>query len=190
MITIRGMAEEEKKKIILAHVNVRLSITLLLFRLILKDILITGIIISLYLLTSSSQYTLFGLGLLHYSFILFVLLNIFETTLSILLIVQWINEYYEISTYRVIHRKGIFFKKEERYSLQNIKQVKIEQDVLGKLLRYGTVTLYDWRLNKSAVLFNIHHPHKYLRILEDLLPNVDEQHSTIGDLPDGENEDE
>lgn len=174
--------EKPRKKIQIDHVNVRMSISLLVLRLIITDMITTGIIIIVLFLFSQSNLTnIFNVNSNIYGFVAFIVLTIFETLLTIFIVLQWLCEYYEISPYAVSHKRGVIFKKEDRYGLHNIKQVVLIQGVFGKFFNYGTLTLFDWRLDTCAVMYSIHNPHRYVRILEELLPNVDEHKSIIRD---------
>jgi uncharacterized membrane protein YdbT with pleckstrin-like domain len=175
--------EKEKKKISVSHVNVRLSISFLVIRILFADLLTTIVLFALYsLLFSANTYTEVQFFRPEYTIFSFILLTLIESFFTIFVVVQWINEYYEISPYEVTHKRGIFFKKQDRYSLQNIKQVTLHQTFFGKMFNYGTINLFDWRLDKCATLFAVHHPVKYLNIFEELLPHGDAQRDTFGDV--------
>ena len=180
-----------EKKIPVDHVNIRLSISFLVMKLIFADFLVTIILIVGY-------YVLFPTGLFEelrltdpvIGFGAIILLTIVESMLGMYIVLEWVSEYYEISPYAVVHKRGVLFKKEDRYGMQNIKQVTLVQGFFGRILNYGTINLFDWRLSKCAELYAIHNPHRYTRILEKLLPNVDEHRSTFGSMKRDDDEEE
>lgn len=182
---------KEKKKICVDHVNVRISISFLVLKLIVADVVTTVILVLLYsavFQTGLQQWipaATPSVGLLG-----IIILTVIESLLTIYVVLEWVSEYYEISPRDIAHKRGVIFKKVDRYGIQNIKQVVIEQGVLGKMFHYGTLNLFDWRLSKFAEMYAVHNPVRYLRILESLLPNVDEQKSTFGKLEDDDEDEE
>jgi membrane protein YdbS with pleckstrin-like domain len=162
------------------HVNVRLSISFLVLKLITADVLVTVLLAILYVaLVPTNLISSIHLTTPANTLLVFIVLTFGETILTIYIIMQWLSEYYEISPYAVTHKRGVLFKKADRYNMQNIKQMKVEQGVVGKLLNYGTVVLFDWRLSKYAELYAVHNPMRYTKILEKLLPFIDEQKSIL-----------
>lgn len=186
---MRMQPNEKTKKIAVDHVNVRMSISFLVVKLIFADVLTTVLLIILYYSLYSTGLQawlpvddpLFGLSSL-------ILLSLVESALTVYVVMEWVNEYYEISPHGIAHKRGVFFKKVEHHGIQNIKQVGISQSVLGKMLNYGTLTLFDWRLNECAELYAVHNPVRYVRILETLLPHVDENKETFGSIEEDDDE--
>lgn len=40
---------------------------------------------------------------------------------------QWLNEYYEITTTKLIHRKGFIFRKQEMYDFKQVRLAGVKQ---------------------------------------------------------------
>lgn len=178
------MASQEKnKKICVDHVNVRISISFLVVKLLVADIITTLLLVLLYsALYSTGLQQLLPITDPAFGLVSLIVLSIIESVLTTYVVMEWVNEYYEISPHGIDHKRGVIFKKVDHYGIQNIKQVKITQSVLGRMLNFGTLTLFDWRLDKCAEMYAIHNPVRYVRILEALLPNVDEQKETFGSI--------
>lgn len=87
----------------------------------------------------------------------------------------WINEYYEVSPNFLIHRSGFILKKEERHPFSQMRSVKIEQGFFGKIFGFGTISLYNWYLRTYTILYLIHNPIKYFRIIEALVPKTEKE---------------
>ncbi|MBI2442343.1 MAG: PH domain-containing protein [Candidatus Levybacteria bacterium] len=175
--------EKETKKISVDHVNVRLSISFLVMKLIFADSFTTIALVALYYILSSFHLLeLLDVNNPAFGIAGLIAVTIIESCLTVYVVLQWVSEYYEISAYNIAHKRGVFFKKVDKYGIQNVKQVKITQSVLGRVLNYGTVSIFDWRLSKMADLYAVHNPMRYLRILEGLLPNVDEHKDTFGSI--------
>jgi len=107
--------------------------------------------------------------------LVFFALVVIKLLVTLLVLLQWLNEYYEITPLAVYHRKGVFFKKEMKYTLAHIQMVSVNQTFLGKYFNYGTVSMFDYRRNKYEDMYLIHNPVRYARVIEGLLPNADER---------------
>jgi hypothetical protein len=165
-------------EIIVSHVTVRLSISFLLLKMIILDIIAAFVSILFYsiFLIPQKESSNFAYSQL-IPFI--ILLMIIKISITIFVIMQWLFEYYEITPRMVIYRKGIIFKKEEKYKVEHLGLVKIEQGIVGKVLNYGTINLHNWMQGKDQSLYLIHNPLKYMHILEHLLPATDQEKKMI-----------
>jgi hypothetical protein len=54
---------------------------------------------------------------------------------------KWLGTSYELSGERLITHAGIYGINEKVYELEHLKELKIHQDWLGRLLHFGTITL-------------------------------------------------
>lgn len=159
-----------KRSISVTNINVRESISFLIIRLILIEVMSLPLIFLLIVcfnfvcLPSNSLY-----------FPLFALLSLIKASISIYIVLKWLNEYYEITPKSVICKRGIIYKDREVYPYEHIRGVKIIQGLFGKMFDYGTVELFDWDARKFIALYQIHNPDKYYEILNSLIPHLDLQ---------------
>lgn len=109
-----------------------------------------------------------------YLFLVFV-----KIMVTVYVVLEWLNEYYELSVKEIYHRSGVVFKKEEKFPISNIGRVDLSQSIFGKLLNYGSISAYDHRNRKHMDLYLIHNPLRYYRILEDLVPDLEEKREII-----------
>ncbi len=156
--------KSDQQMLEVSHFNVRQSISILIIRLIVLELVITTIF-------------LFSCGVLicqinpiihQGSTIIF---SIIKLVLVIYLILLWLTEYYEIKSDMIIHRRGIFFIKETRHPFEYIREVDFEQSLLGRLLNYGTISIFNWQTKKFHHLYMIHNPTRYYSIITKLVPN-------------------
>jgi len=167
---------EEKKKITVTHVNIRLSISMLLLKLILIELFAGTVIIlwqsvlafSIRNVSTLHSITLYGLPVLYF-------LVLIKTFITFFLIVQWLNEYYEISAEMIKYRRGIIFRRVDDYPIADIKFIEVQQGVLGRMLNFGTITLLNVRRVQYAQMYLIHNPMRYAEIIEELVPNLVER---------------
>ncbi len=166
--------------ITVTHINVRQSISFLILKLLAIELIAAVLILAYYVPISQSN-TVFNLFEIPLSFniILFVLLVLSKMYFSFLVIFQWLNEYYEISPTKIVHRNGLIFRHEDHYVFIHISSVNLEQNLFGRILNYGTIALYDRFDKKMKYLYLIHNPIKHFHIIESLLPQLDESQHKI-----------
>lgn len=177
-----GLNEEApEKKIFVSHVTIRQSISFLILRLIVLEIISAALIILFYsiLMPIGIIENVFGSNYGLYNTLIFIVFIIGKTLLMTYIVIVWLNEYYEITPKEVIHKTGLIFRKEEKNVLNHIDAVEIEQGLLGRIFNYGNLILFNWVLEKNTMLYLIHNPKKYLRILQDLLPQSDQRKRII-----------
>lgn len=174
--------EGEERKILVSHINIRQSISLLLLRLIVLELMAAALVIFSYSFLAHTDFMerVFGDKSGIYNTIVFLIFTIGKMFLIMFVIMQWLNEYYEVNTEEIIHRRGVFFKAEERNRLDHLGLVGIDQGILGRLFNYGSLTLFNWTLEKHTSIYLIHNPIKYLKILQSLLPSVDQEKHLVG----------
>lgn len=170
--------QDSEKKIIVTHVNVRQSIVFLITKLIVLDIIATSLALvffspllvplSMQIKTQIISYNVWYFGLLLFGKIL----------LTLFVVLEWLNEYYEITPVKIFHRRGIVWRREDAYDLSSdksdrITSIGVQQGLLGRIFNYGTLFFYDRGVYKYYYLYYIHNPLRYLEILHHLLPNAD-----------------
>ena len=172
--------EFDGRKIVITHVNIRQSIVFLLFKLIATDFLAALVVIIFF----SSILMPFipieeKIRIISVNIVYFLLLLFLKIALVVYIVLQWLNEYYEITGDTISHRRGIIWKKDNTYVLDNIKSIGMKQGMMGRIFNYGTLTLYDQKLEKYITVYIIHNPVKYLRILESLVPRTNEEKEVL-----------
>lgn len=172
-------SEELHKKILIHHVNVRQSISILLFKLIILDIIAAVIAIFYFSSVTFAPNTSIIAGIISFNALYFILLGVIKIFFTVYIILSWLNEYYEISPHRIVHRKGFFKRDEEEVKFTIIKALKLYQGVVGRLFNFGTIELYDERRNKRLELYLIHDPHRHVKIIESLIHDPNEERHTI-----------
>lgn len=168
-----------QKTIIVTHVNIRQSISFLVLKLILIDILTALALLFFFLLPSSYISMEIKLALFSSSIFYFLGIIVLKTLLSLFTVLQWLCDYYEIWSNKVTHKKGIFWTKKEDHELVDLKYLGFEQGLFGRLLNFGTITLFDWKNEVKATLYLIHNPKKYYQLLQHLVPTLEREEKTI-----------
>lgn len=165
---------EKGRQIVVSHVTIRQSISFLVLRLLTIEAIAAMAIIAFHaILFNDVIRESIGENIIVFNIPFFIILVALKTFFMIFVIVQWLNQYYEITTREVIYRKGLIFKKEERNKFEHIGSVELEQGMFGRVLNFGTIRLFNWATEKDVLLYLIHNPMKYQHILEDLVPEAD-----------------
>ena len=164
----------EGSNIVITHINIRQSITVMLARLIFLDLITTSLVIGIYAFlvyfeqwADISSYRTF---LFLFTFGIFGVIKIF---LNILVVLKWLNEYYEITPEYIYQKSGIFFRKTHQYRIEQIRRIEVKRSLLGQLFNFATIVLFDTRLNKSMELYLIHNPNRYAAVLKQLKPTIE-----------------
>lgn len=166
------MANE--KHITLTYLNIRQSIAILLAKLVLIDFIFAAIIIGFYfVITSGTQ--IFGQDQTNpFLFLVsFGIIEIIKIFITCYIILQWLNEYYEITPKYIIHKHGIIFKKQEHYRLDHVRSMDVQDVFIGELFNFATITLFDIRLKKYLDMYLIHNARRYAKVLKQLLPDIE-----------------
>ncbi len=167
-------------KISVSHINIRQSIFFLLLKLVILDLFAVFLILVFFTSLSASVISSdIKLKLISYNLPVFLILGFIKIVITLFVVLQWLNEYYEVWPNSIIHKKGIIWKKEEKHTFGHIRLIKIEQGIWGRLLTYGTLSLYDYSLRRYASLYLIHNPIKYFHILDDLLPKAQKEKEVL-----------
>lgn len=162
---------DKNGKICVTHINIRLSIFFLVFKLIILDVM-AAILTILYFSSVTNRFLpdIINKAILSYNLMYFLILIFLKVALTIYVVMRWITEYYEIWPNALMYWSGIFWRNEEKHPFSQIRSVKVEQGFFGRIFGFGTIYLYNWYLEKNTALYLIHNPMKYFRIIESLLP--------------------
>ncbi len=162
------------KRITLTYLNLRQSISVLIAKLIATDIIMAFVVIFFYYLLVNGRDIFAWLPSNAPLFlVVFTIAGLIKIWLNIFTVLLWLNEYYEITPEYVVHRKGVFFKKQFRYRLEYVRMMKVVDNFIGELFNFGTITLYDIRLNKYLDMYLIHNPRRYAAIFRQLYPKLE-----------------
>src|SRR3989344_1241812 len=103
----------QEKKIIVTHVNVRKSIIFLITKLVALDILVTFVVLIFFspLLVPLSMEI--KTQIISYNILYFGLLLFGKILLTLFIVLEWLNEYYEITPTKIFYRRGIIWRKED-----------------------------------------------------------------------------
>ena len=83
---------------------------------------------------------------------------IVEISVAGFVILQWINNYYILSSDEIYFMTGIISKKKKSYSLENIQSVSCEQGLIGRILNYGRVKIFSPALQQELLLTEVSNP--------------------------------
>lgn len=164
----------DTKKITLTYLNIRQSISILLIKLTLIDLLAASLILGFYLaLLEGTIFVDIAFNNPLIFFVIFGTIGLLKVALTSYIILLWLNEYYEITPDSIVHKSGIIFKKKERYDLEKVRAMNVDDSIIGEMLNFATITLYDLRMQRYLDMYMIHDPKRYIKVLEILRPNIE-----------------
>lgn len=164
----------DKKHITLTYLNIRESITILLTKLIFIDLMLAALALLYYFLILEGERFVAGISSnITLFLVVFTVIAVFKMTMTCYVILDWLNEYYEITPEHIIHKHGIIFRKTEHYRLNNVRAMKIKDSLLGEMFNFATITLYDIRLIKYLDMYLVHNARRYAKILKEIRPQIE-----------------
>jgi len=162
------------EKITLTYLNIRQSIVILIAKLILIDVILAAVVVGFYFLVVQNMLIVGEINMAANIFLAFFgLSGIFKIVMCVFVVLQWLNEYYEMTPEYVVHKTGIIFKKQEQYRIDHIRRINVEDTFLGELLNFATITVFDIRLNKYMDMYLIHNARRYAKIFQQLRPDIE-----------------
>ncbi len=146
----------------------------------------SGVILALYLVVLEFVFLAIGVGLrLPLVFFTFpldttVTLNLISTIANIglilikilfmiIIIAQWLENYYEVKPGKIIYKSGFFSRTEREFDCNQITKVNLTQGIIGRLFNFGTINLYRPTTNEWFSLSNIPNPHRNLHLIQKTL---------------------
>ncbi len=189
---VQKLKGTEGNKIVVTHITIRQSIFFLLLKLIIVELIAAAALITFHVLFFSPDVQAqLPTGVTLFNIPVFLSLVVLKTAITFYILFQWLDEYYEITTKEIIHKKGFFTKHDEHNSLNHVVSLRVNQGWFGRIFNFGTITLFNWAKNREFSLYLIHNPIKYLHILETLLPEPDEDRKMVRErLIEKEDEDD
>lgn len=166
--------KEDKDTFEVTHVNIRTSIVFMVLKLAVLDVIATAAALAFFWAISSGTLPYqINSFLISNSAFYFLRLAAVKLIFTFYVVIQWLNEYYEITPKQVIYRRGIIWRKVDVYDYAHVRSLGIHQSFLGRILNYGSLSLYDRGVYKYYYLNYIHNPDRYFKLLKTLCPNAD-----------------
>jgi hypothetical protein len=101
--------------------------------------------------------------------IISIVITLIKIIFMLLIVVQWLDSYYEIRPNKVVYKTGLFKRQEREFDCPDIEQITLSEGFWGRLLHFGTITIYVKINNDSFTLSNIPNPHRNLKLLQKAL---------------------
>jgi hypothetical protein len=168
--------DKDEKRIYVDHVTIRQSIFFLLLKLLTLEGLAGIGLITFYTVILLPNLTI-AMGNTFYNYVVpfFIVMAVIKMGIMVFVIIQWLEEYYEINPQDIIHKQGLIFKREERFMLKHLGTITLQQGALGSIFHYGTINLYDWVDGRHIHMYLIHNPRKYHKLLQRIVPEADKE---------------
>lgn len=116
--------------------------------------------------------TLFFSGWISYQTAKFLLLAGAQFVITVYAFLGWYYETYTISPGKILHRSGVFFKKEKMVPLEKSIILTLSSGPVGKMFHYGSILIENGARNDSRgsaiVLADISYPEMHIRAIEKM----------------------
>ncbi len=106
----------------------------------------------------------------------------FAIIASLVMMLRWAFEGYYVEEGEVIHRRGILFRHQQRISLRNVEEIRVEEGLFGRMLKYGTIVMHNPLMKEEISLGNVSDPYIQVQVLENAI-GKDQGGSHIVPLP-------
>ncbi len=88
----------------------------------------------------------------------------------------WWKNIYLIDERRVVHDRGVFWRKRDIVRFPTLDVIEFKQSFLGKIFGFGQILLCNSQTKEEIKLKSIPNPQRYLKIIRALMPKA----STFG----------
>jgi uncharacterized membrane protein YdbT with pleckstrin-like domain len=102
-----------------------------------------------------------------------------ELFATIALIYQWSSVTYELRDNEVTVRTGLIRRTEQSYPFNNMQSVTVRQDIIGRLVRAGTVSVFIPTLGQELTFHEVENPQDFAEKLKQALPYPDKSQYII-----------
>jgi hypothetical protein len=180
----RSRSADPDDQLFITHITIYRSGVILAGYLIILELvfLSIGLIIRLPLslfITSIGANTLYTVNT-----IIYVGLTLVKLIFMIIIVFQWVENYYEVRPGKVIYKSGLFKRVEREFNHPDIEKITISQGFWGRLLNYGTITINVKISNEYFFISNIPNPHRNLKLIEKSLASKNVEITMTEDLID------
>lgn len=153
---------------------IRKSFILLIFRIIVAELLLESIYVAwrigIYMIPISPE---LQSTLNIWTTVLFVIITVIQLILLVVILLRWLNEYYELQRDEIIVWNGVLTRKGRSYPYTNIQSISVDQDILGRLFNYGTVMIYVPALGQELHFEEVPKPYEFIEIIKNNIPKAE-----------------
>lgn len=114
---------------------------------------------------------------------MFLVLATIQMVITAVILLQWGREQYVVREDSIVHTRGVMNNREEVYSLRGVEAGKVRQGLLGRLLNFGTVSVFSPVLKKEYFLYDIPNPEMMKRRMLALLQSRMDKDEKIIPIP-------
>lgn len=180
------LRENSDNQLFISHITIYQSGVILVMYLVALELLffVINLLIQLplgFFITSFNEMALYSFNTLLYIGLIFV-----KIIFMLIIIFQWLRNYYEIRPGKIIYKSGLFNRDEKEFDCPDITKIDLEQGFWGRLFNFGTITLYVRNSSEVFALPNIPSPHRNLKLLQKSLASKKVQITMTNELIEDE----
>lgn len=95
-----------------------------------------------------------------------------ETAIVFYIFFRWHKEYFDIQNDRIVHSRGLVFRKKTIIPIATIYSIDYRQGPLGRLTKYGHIELRDSLSGRKTVFNNMPDPQAHVELIAHLKNNL------------------
>lgn len=104
----------------------------------------------------------------------FIFVTLIQIILLLVIVIKWLNEYYEMQDDEIIQWTGVITKRGRSYPYSNIQSITIQQSAVGRILNFGTVVLYVPTLGQDLSFDEVPKPQAFIKLIKEHMPTNEE----------------
>ena len=98
---------------------------------------------------------------------------VIQTAMIIIVVLDWVNRYYELRPDEIVQISGIITKREVEYPYGNIQSITVIQGLMGRICNFGTIDIYIPTLWNDLYFTEVPDPHKFVEIVKEFNPTME-----------------
>ncbi|QQS43836.1 PH domain-containing protein [Candidatus Roizmanbacteria bacterium] len=154
---------------------VRKSFTLMVIRLVIFELILESIYIAWrFGIDGFPISPEMKISLHSYTTVVFIIVTISQIIILLRIVLQWMNESYELKNNELTIYEGVLSKISRSYPYNQIQTITVSQSMFGRLLNFGTIVLTIPTLSQDLVLNEIPKPHLFAEQIKNYLPKSDQ----------------
>jgi len=131
-----------------------------------------------------------------YDIFLVISASALQLLITIFIFFQWHSEEYRLKEKEIIHKRGLFFKKENSILLKNISSVEYKRGPLEFFLNYATLIIHTRAGEKPIKISSVENAEIYSDVIRDTMDiaitgkpkSNSKKHSILDMILEGENQ--
>ncbi len=112
----------------------------------------------------------------------FATIVVVQTIFSLILLLRWVFDFYEVRHGELYHHSGILWRREEHWPLRNVEAITSSQSLMGRIFRYGTLRIQSPIFRKDFSLPEISDVERKVPLIQSAIVKEGSQLLPLADV--------